>query len=86
MGRSEEARKSLAWALQVAPEEIELPTAAPEVQRTAWRELFLYPRSVVAGCLIGLAMTGNAGLLLWGTALFMLVLKISPAEASKLMI
>ena len=82
MGRSEEARKSLAWALQVAPEAIELPTAAPEVQRTAWRELFRYPRSVVAGCLIGLAMTGNAGLLLWGTALFMLVLKISPAEAS----
>jgi len=86
MGRSEEARKSLAWALQLPLEAIELPSSVPEVQKTEWRELFRYPRSVVAGCLTGISLTGSAGLLLWATTLFMLVLKISPAEASKLMI
>jgi len=40
MGRHEEARKSLAWALQVDPQEIELPATLPEVERTSWRELF----------------------------------------------
>ena len=86
MGRSEEARKSLAWTLQVPPEELELPATIPEVQKAGWRELFRYPRSVIAGSLTGIAMAGNAGLLLWVTTLFMLVLKISPAEASKLVI
>ena len=32
MGRPEEARNSLAWALQVDPREIELPSTVPEVQ------------------------------------------------------
>lgn len=86
MGRHEEARKSLAWALQLAPEEIALPESIPVVEKVRWRELFHYPRSVVAGCLTGITLTGSAGLLLWATTLFMLVLKISPAEASKLMI
>src|SRR5271154_3519934 len=41
MGRNEEARKSLAWALQVDPKEIELPTSLPEIEeKTSWRELF----------------------------------------------
>src|SRR5205085_9456885 len=46
MGRYEEARKSLAWALQCDPDEIELPAALPEVEKTSWRELFKYPRSM----------------------------------------
>jgi MFS transporter, putative metabolite:H+ symporter len=33
MGRMEEARKSLAWALQVDPKEIELPTSLPEPEK-----------------------------------------------------
>jgi putative MFS transporter len=37
MGRMEEARKSLAWALQVDPAEIELPAAIGEVKRTPYR-------------------------------------------------
>jgi putative MFS transporter len=40
MGRHEEARKSLAWALQCDPREIELPAALPEVEKTSWRESF----------------------------------------------
>jgi MFS transporter, putative metabolite:H+ symporter len=84
MGRKDAARKSLAWALQVDPQEIELPTLTSE--KTRWRELFNYPRSVAAVCLTGLSQTGGVGLLLWITTLFVLVLKITPAEASYLMI
>ena len=86
MGRYEEARKSLAWALQCNPQEIELPTVIAEEEKTRWRELFRNPRSMAAACLIALSQTGGAGLLLWITALFVMVLKISPAEASYLMI
>jgi putative MFS transporter len=85
-GRHEQARKALAWALQVDPQEIEVPAILPEVERTSWRELFKYPRSMAAACLIALSQTGGAGILLWITALFVMVLKITPPEASYLMI
>jgi MFS transporter, putative metabolite:H+ symporter len=85
-GRLEEARRSLAWALQVEPSEIELPKWLP-VQRTAsWSELFKYKRSIAAGCLIGLSQTGAVGLALWMITLLVLLLKITPAQASFLAI
>jgi putative MFS transporter len=86
MGRHEEARRSLAWALQVDPSRIELPASAYEPDRTVWRDLFKYPRSIAAACCTALSQTGGVGLLLWITTLFVLVLKITPAEASYLMI
>jgi putative MFS transporter len=86
MGRHEEARKSLAWALQVDPKEIDLPTSLPEAEKARWSELFKYPRSVVAGCLTGLTQTGGVGLFLWGATLFTLVLGVSPAQAAFLYI
>src|SRR5215467_1826772 len=86
MGRHEEACKSLSWALQCDPNEIELPTMLPEVEKTSWRELFKYPRSVTAACLVALSQTGGVGILMWITTLFVMVLKITPAEASYLMI
>jgi putative MFS transporter len=86
MGRHEEARKSLAWALQCDPREIDLPTIPPEVEKTSWRELFKYPRSMTAACLVALSQTGGVGILMWITTLFVIVLKITPAEASYLMI
>ena len=86
MGRHEEARKSLAWALQCDPIEIELPTTLPEVEKTSWRELFKYPRSMTAACLVALSQTGGVGILMWITTLFVMVLQITPAEASYLMI
>src|SRR6516164_1540716 len=85
-GRLEEARKSLAWALQVDPQEIQVPATRPQVEQTSWRELFKYPRSMAAACLVALSQTGGAGILLWITALFVMVLKITPPEASYLMI
>jgi putative MFS transporter len=86
MGRMEAARKSLAWALQVDPKEIELPTSLPEPEKTSWRELFNYPRSMMAACLIALSQTGGVGILMWITVLFVMVLKITPDQASYLMI
>ena len=86
MGRHEDARKSLAWALQLDSTEITIPTSLPRTEKRPWRELFNYPRSIAAACLTGLSQTGGVGLLLWITTLFVLVLKITPAEASYLMI
>jgi hypothetical protein len=87
MGRFDEARKSIAWALEADFRNIHLPTGIPaETLRTPWRELFRYPRSMAAACLTGLSQTGGIGLLLWITTLFVLVLKVTPARASYLMI
>src|SRR5262249_4481023 len=88
MGRHEEARASLAWALMIDPKEIVWRTAAPVVRRTRWVELFKYPRLVAAGCLTGLTQTGGTSLGLWGPTLLVLVLvpKITAEHAAFLMI
>src|SRR5262249_15362233 len=85
-GRIEEARKSVAWALQMDPKDIVLPTTVEEAQHTPWRELFRYPRSIVVGCLTSLSQTGGVGLLMWATTLLVLILKVKPAEAAAMMI
>ena len=85
-GRIEEARRSLAWALQVDPGAIALPAAMPETRKSSWQELFKYPRSLAAGILTGLSQTGGVGLALWGVTLIALVLKVTPAQASFLVI
>ena len=85
-GRLDEARKSLAWALQVDPSTIRLPTTVAPVETAVWRELFKYPRSMAVACLTGISQTGSVGLSLWMTTLFVLVLKISPGDASFLII
>src|SRR5262245_40172741 len=86
MGRFAEARQSLAWALEKNPSEIELPSAVVS-QPTRWRELFHHPRSLAVSWLGNLgAQTGEYGLTLWAPTLLVLLLKISPAEASHLMI
>jgi putative MFS transporter len=87
MGRLEEARNSLAWALQVDPSEIELSTAIPEVQKTSYRELFKYPRSMAVTVLSSLgSQTAGNGIGLWAPTLLVLLLKIPPARASFLLI
>jgi MFS transporter, putative metabolite:H+ symporter len=85
-GRPDLARRSLAWALQMDPNKIELPANLPEPEKTRWTELFRYPRSIIAGCLTGLTQTGGVALALWQVTLFVMVLKITPPEASKLII
>lgn len=85
-GRVEEARRSLAWALQMPVEQIVLPASLPPPQKSSWLELFRYPRSIAAGALVGLSQTGAVGLGLWMVTLLVLVLRISPTEASFLVI
>ena len=83
MGRHEEARRSLAWALMIDPAEIALPAAAPALaEKTRWLELFRYPRLVAAGCLTGVTQTGGASLGLWGATLLVIVLNTTPAHAA----
>ena len=86
MGRVEEARNSIAWALQVPAKSIPLPETIPAVERTRWTELFKYPRSLIAGCLTGLTQTGGVALALWMVTLFVMVLGVSPPQASRLAI
>ena len=87
MGRPEEARKSLAWALQIDAKDIELPSAISEVQKTSWLELFKYPRSMAVTVLTSLgSQTAGNGIGLWAPTLLVLLLKIPPAEASFLLI
>ncbi len=70
----------------MTPKRSKLPPAAPPVEPLAWRELFKYPRSVLAGCLTGLSGTGITGFLLWQVTLFVMVLHVTPAQASGLVI
>jgi putative MFS transporter len=87
-GRVAEARKSLAWALEIDPEDLPPPTEA-ECATTQARfvDLFRYKRSLIVSCLGNLgAQTGVYGVLLWAPTLFVLLLHVSPAEASRLMI
>jgi MFS transporter, putative metabolite:H+ symporter len=85
-GRVEEARRALGWALQIDPAQIALPVTPPAVEHTRWLEIFKYPRSIIAGCLTGLTQTGGVALALWLVTLLVMVLKITPPEASKLVI
>jgi putative MFS transporter len=88
MGRYREARESLAWALQIDPEKIPLPSTEMKPQEPVrWSELFGYPRSVAISWLGNLAaQTGIYGLSLWAPTLLVQVLKITPAHAASLMI
>jgi putative MFS transporter len=87
MGRMEEARQSLAWALEMDPARIQLPATIPEPQPTRWRELFHHPRSMILSTLTSLGVqTTGIGLVLWAPTLFAQLLAISPADASFLMI
>ncbi|NDH60099.1 MAG: MFS transporter [Alphaproteobacteria bacterium] len=88
-GRYEEARKSLAWALQMEPSKLPLPNAAsaPIPVKASWFELFKYPRSLLVSWLGNAgAQTGVYGVVLWAPSLFVLLLKVTPQEASKMMI
>ena len=87
-GRLQEARKSLAWALQVP--ESSLPLPRPEenpVVHSRWLDLFKYPRSLLVSWLGNAgAQTGVYGITLWAPSLFVLLLHVTPQEASKMMI
>src|SRR5712692_2029709 len=67
MGRAEEAKRTLAWALEKKPEDIVLSDIDMEEQTPVpWTNLFRYPRSLISSWLGNLgAQTGVYGLTLW---------------------
>ena len=81
MGRPEEARRSLAWALQVSPASLPLPKLDEAATRqTAGSDLFHYPRSLLVSWLSNLSMQ-TTGYILWAPTLFVMLLGVSPAQA-----
>ena len=87
-GRPEQARRSLAWALEVDPRQIKLPGSLPWTDKaTPWRDLFKHPRSLALSWLTSLGnQTGGYGITMWAPTLFVLLLKVTPAQASYLFI
>src|SRR4030088_1335100 len=88
-GRYAEARKALAWALQMGPSALPTPTAADAgpIMKSSWLDLFKYPRSLIVSWLGNAgAQTGVYGITLWAPSLFVLLLKVTPQEAAKMMI
>ncbi len=88
MGRGEEARRALAWALEMDPKQITLQAAdmaAPE--KSSLAQIFRYPRSLAVSWLGNLgAQTGIYGVELWAPTLLVLLLSVPPEQASFLMI
>lgn len=83
--RIEEARRSVAWALEVAPETLPLPAPARAIgtSRTGFGALFGYKRSLAVSWLANLGIqTGNYGMTLWAPTLLVLLLHVTPASAS----
>ncbi len=86
-GRGEEARSALAWALEVDPKSLPMPGPVEATVQGGWVDLFKYPRSLLVSWLGNAgAQTGVYGLTLWAPTLFVLLLKVSPQEAAKMMI
>jgi putative MFS transporter len=87
-GRVADAKKSLGWALEINPNDLPEPTPLESVMmRSNFADLFKYPRSLVVSWFGNLgAQTGSYGVVLWAPTLFVLVLHVSPADASKAMI
>src|SRR4029078_2930684 len=84
-GRYEEARKSLAWALQVEPSSLPMQTAADAgpINTTNWLDLFKYPRSLIVSWLGNAgAQTGVYGVTLWAASLFGLLLKVRAPDTA----
>jgi putative MFS transporter len=88
MGRHDEARQALAWALEIDPKSIPLSAVTlPPAEQTRFLDLFRYPRSLVVSWFGNLGIqTGIYGISLWAPVLLVMLMKVSPADASFWMI
>lgn len=88
MGRFEQARASLAWALEMDPAQIPLTSQDVEPQQTSrLRDIFRYPHSLAVSFSTNLfSQIGYYGMLLWAPTLLVQLLPVTPARASLLMI
>ena len=81
--RPDDARRSVAWALQVPADTLPLEADIKAVPKTVFRDLFRYPRSLLVSWLINLgAQTGYYGLALWTPTLLVQLLHITPEQAA----
>jgi putative MFS transporter len=89
-GRYPEAVKSINWILHenYDPEKVVLgPSAGKTKSIPKFSEIFKYPRSVVITWMVSFIQSiMDYGFVLWAPTLLMLVLKIPPTEAAKMMI
>jgi putative MFS transporter len=88
MGRLEEARKSLAWALEIDPAQIEISTQdAGKKQTSRLSDILRYPRSMAVSFSTNLfSQIGYYGMLLWAPTLLVQLLPVTPSRAAMLMI
>ncbi len=88
MGRMEDARESLAWALEMNPADLPLSGVEGQAQpKSRLSDIFRYPRSLALSWITNLgAQTGYYGFLLWAPTLLVQVLRIKPERAAFLMI
>jgi MFS transporter, putative metabolite:H+ symporter len=85
-GRTEEARRAVAWALEIPPEQVDL-SETPAQPRARLRELFRYPRSLAVSWGGNFAAAASEyGIILWGPTLLALSLDLSPEKAASLFI
>jgi putative MFS transporter len=81
--RPDDARRSIAWALEVPPETLPLDVDVGGGPKSPLLSLFRYPRSLLVSWLINLgAQTGYYGLALWTPTLLVQLLGISPQQAA----
>jgi putative MFS transporter len=84
-GRTDEARRSLAWALRVPPETLPQPPATEPEPHPPWSDLFRYPKSLAVSFMASIgAQTASYGIGLWAPTLFVLQLGVTPAYAAYL--
>ena len=85
--RLHEARKAVAWALEVDPKTLPLTAAVRQGPQPKLRALFRYPRSVAVSWITNLGtQTGYYGLTLWSPTLIVQFLHVSPQQAAFYMI
>ena len=86
-GRVDEARASLAWALQTSIDRIPRQAASPDKSTAGFRDLLRYPKSLIVSLATNLGtQTGYYGLTLWSPMLIMHALGVSPPQAAKYML
>ncbi|HET6609901.1 MAG TPA: MFS transporter, partial [Rhodopila sp.] len=84
-GRMEEARRSLAWALNVPPDSLPYTQPSPKQPAAPWTDLFRYPKSLAVSFMASIgAQTASYGIGLWAPTLFVLQLGVTPAYAAYL--
>lgn len=87
-GRVDEAKKSIAWALNESPEKVDIDvSAATKKVKVGYKEVFKYKRSLVSSWLVNFGtQSGSYTLTLFATVLMVLLYNISASYAAFLFI